>query len=270
MTTTTERPVLVIGATGKVGRRIVDRLDSAGAAVRPASRSSRVRFDWGDASTWAAALDGVGSVYVTPSEHPVDLDRFLDLAEAGAVERFVLLSARHPDQGRDGVIPAFEDALSACAIPSVLLRPSWFVQNFTEGMFAPELAHGGLRLPVGAGGEPFIDTDDIAAVAVAALTSAEHDGRTYELSGPEVLTFAEALAQVGAATGRDLHFTPVEPDAWAEEAAAFLPPPIVTLLGHLFAGIREGENAYVSPGVAQALGRPPRSMSATLAAAGTE
>lgn len=262
---TDTRPVLVIGATGKTGRRVVEGLQAAGQAVRSASRSSSTRFDWDDSSTWGPALAGARASYIVPPEVPVDMALFVRLAEEAGVERFVMLSARQPDQGGDGMMPAVEAALRAGSIPVTVLQPAWFVQNFTEGMFVPELADGVLHLPVGDGLEPFVDVADIADVAVAALTEDGHAGKTYELAGPELMTFAQAVERVGAATGRDLRLETIEAEAWSAVAADHLPPPVVSLLINLFAGIRDGDNAHLSHGVREALGRPPRAFTEALA-----
>lgn len=259
------RPVLVVGATGKTGRRVVDALTATGAAVRPASRTSATRFDWHEPATWAPAVAGARAAYLVPPDEPADVAQFLAQAADAGLDRVVLLSARHPEQGGDGVIPAVEAAVQAGPVAATVLRPSWFTQNFTEGMFADELAGGVLRLPVGDGREPFVDTADIAAVAVAALTSEGHRGATYEIAGPELLTFADAVARLGRATGRDLRFEPVEPGAWADAAAAHLPQPVVDLLLNLFAAIRDGANDHLSPGVEEALGRPPQPIEAAVA-----
>jgi uncharacterized protein YbjT (DUF2867 family) len=115
---------------------------------------------------------------------------------------------------------------------------------------------------VGDGREPFIDADDIAAVAVAALTEPGHEGRTYELSGPEPITFAEMVATIGAAAGREIAFVDVDPDAWVAEMRTHeVPEPTLSVLSHLFAAIRAGDNDHVSTGVDEALGRPPATMS---------
>lgn len=257
--------MLVLGATGKTGRRVVERLSAAGAPVRPASRTSPFRFDWGDPGGWAAVLDGARAAYVVAPEGPADLERFVDEAARAGLDRLVLLSARHPDQGGDGAMPAVEDAVRGGPVPSTVLRPSWFVQNFTEGIFAEELAGGVLRLPVGDGREPFIDAGDIAEVAVAALEGVGTVGPTVELSGPEAVTFDEAVRRLAAASGRQLRFEPVAPDEWAAAVAGVLPPPVVELLGNLFEAIRRGENDHLSPGVEQVLGRRPRSFEAALA-----
>lgn len=259
------RPVLVTAATGKTGSRVVAALTEAGVAVRPASRTSSTAFDWAAPDSWAPALKGARATYLVPPEEPVDLDRFVAEAATAGLERIVLLSARHPEQGGDGLVPSFEEAVRQGPVPATILQPSWFTQNFTEGMFTDELAGGVLRLPVGDGQEPFIDTADIAAVAVAALTGDGHEGVTHELSGPELLSFGEAIQRLARATGRDVRFEDVAPDAWAESASAFLPPEVVTLLSNLFTAIREGDNAHLSPGVAAVLGRDARTVDQALA-----
>ena len=261
-TSPTTTPIVVIGATGKTGRRVAAQLEAAGHAVRPASRSSATRFDWDDPTTWAPALDGATGLYLVPPETG-DLAPFVAEVERSSVDRIVLLSARAPGQSGDDHLERFEDAVTGSTRPWTILRPSWFAQNFDEGFYAPGIAEGTLRLPVGDGKEPFIDVGDIAAVAVAALTEPGHEGRTYELSGPEAITFTEAVATIAEASGRDLVFEAVDPDAWAAEMRGHeVPPPVIDLLGHLFAAIRVGENDHVSTGVADALGRPPTAFAA--------
>ncbi len=260
-TDTTTLPTLVTAATGKTGRRVVAGLEAAGHQVRPASRSSATRFDWDDPATWAPALDGAGAVYLVPPEpgpDAIDLAPFVAEVERSSVARVVLLSAREPGQSGDDHLPRVEAAVTGSDRPWTILRPSWFAQNFTEGVFAPGIAEGALHLPVGTGREPFIDADDIAAVAVAALTGPGHEGRTNELSGPETVTFADAVATIAEVTGRDLAFADVDPDAWAAEMRTHeVPEGVIGVLSHLFTAIRANANDHVSTGVADALGRPP-------------
>jgi uncharacterized protein YbjT (DUF2867 family) len=259
---TTSPTTLVLGATGKTGRRVADQLAAAGHDVRPASRSSASRFDWADPATWAPALAGTTGLYlIPPEEGPFDLAPFVAEVERSSVERVALLSARSPGQSGDDHLPRVEAAVTGSDRPWTIVRPSWFAQNFTEGFFAPAIAEGTVALPVGDGREPFIDADDIAAVAVAALTEPGHEGRTYELSGPEPITFAEMAATIGAAAGREIAFVDVDPDAWAAEMRGHeVPEPTISVLAHLFAAIRAGDNDHVSPGVTEALGRPPTSV----------
>ncbi|QYG95159.1 NAD(P)H-binding protein [Iamia sp. SCSIO 61187] len=255
-------PTLVLGATGKTGRRVAARLEEGGHAVRRASRRSPTRFDWEDPTTWAPALDGAGAVYVIPPEHPgTDIVPFVEAIERSSVSRTVLLSARGPEQSGDGHLPGVEAAIRASATPWTILQPAWFAQNFDDGEFAADIEAGELRLPVGEGREPFIDADDIAAVAVAALTEPGHEGRTYPLSGPETLTFAEAVATVATASGRELRFVAADPDEWvADQRSHGVPEPIVQILSNLFTAIRTGVNDHVSTGMQDVLGRPPTSL----------
>lgn len=257
MTTTEPLPILVTAATGKTGRRVAAQLAAAGHAVRPASRSSATRLDWDEPTTWAPALAGVGAVYLVPPEEvTADLAPFVAEVERAGVGRLVLLSARAPGQSGDDLLPRTEAAVTGGATPWTIVRPSWFAQNFDEGVFAPGVAEGVVRLPVGDGLEPFVDADDIAAVAVAALTGSGHEGRTYELSGPESLTFAEAVATIAEASGREVAFVDVDPDAWAAEVRSHeVPEPVISTLSHLFAAIRRGDDDHVSTGVEEALGR---------------
>lgn len=251
-------PTLVLGATGKTGRRVAARLSGAGYPVRSASRSSAVFFDWHDESTWGPALDGAGGVYLVPPEPGTRIGRFVDLVAASDVDRIVVLSARNPSQSGDDHLGEVEAAVTGSSTSWVILRPSWFAQNFDEGFFAAAVAGGTLRLPVGDGREPFIDADDIADVAVASLIDRRHEGHIYELSGPEPLTFAEAVAHLGTATERPLTFADTDAETFAVELREHgTPPEEIASFTRLFAAIRAGDNDYVSDGVLQALGRPP-------------
>jgi uncharacterized protein YbjT (DUF2867 family) len=186
---------LVLGGTGKTGRRVAERLVSLGRAVRLGSRSATPGFDWDDRATWAAALDDVRAAYVTfqpdlAMAHALDtVQAFFAQAVNSGVKQIVLLSAR--GEARSGQV---EDALRALDVNWTILRASWFCQNFSEGYFLDPLNGGELALPVDAIAEPFVDADDVADVAVAALTQHQHARQLYELTGPRTLTFAEAVA----------------------------------------------------------------------------
>jgi len=251
--------ILVIGATGKTGSRVAARLVAAGHHVRLGSRSAAIPFDWEDACTWDAALAGVDSVYVS---------FFPDLAVPGASEaagslaaaatragvgRLVLLSGR----GEPGA-QAGERAVRAAFPSATIVRASWFNQNFSEGYLLEPVLEGTVALPVGDIPEPFVDTDDIADVAVAALVDGRHAGELYEVTGPRALTFAQAVAEVAAVTGREVEFVPVSTDEYLEAAADFLPADMLWLLRHLFTEVLDGRNVHLTDGVQRALGRPPR------------
>ena len=253
-------PILVIAATGKTGRRVADRLEAQGHAVRRASRSTALPFDWNDRSTWAPALDGVRAAYVVYSpdlavpEAPEAIRAFADLSAVMGVERLVLLSGRGEEEAQ-----RCEQIVLGAALAATVVRASWFAQNFDEGAFADLVRAGDVTLPAGEVREPFIDIDDIADVVVAALTEDGHAGEIYEVTGPRLLSFAEATREIAEATGRELRFTSIPMEAFKAGAAeAGMPPPMVGLLEYLFTTVLDGRNAHVSNGVERALGRPAR------------
>jgi uncharacterized protein YbjT (DUF2867 family) len=255
--------ILVLGATGKTGRRVVDRLERRGVTVRAASRRSATHFDWGSPETWAPALTGVRAVYLVDSQAsdaPETLSAFGAQAAAAGVERLVLLSSR--DAGVSGGLTWLdgERVVREAGPEWTILRPTWFMQNFSEEPYLrdPVLA-GTLTVSTGTGLEPFIDAEDIAEVAAAVLTEPGHAGQIYELSGPRLLTFADALAEIAKATGRELRHEQVSSTEFARHAAEQgLSPGLIEALVLLFGWIEEGRNAHLSDGVQRVLGREPR------------
>jgi uncharacterized protein YbjT (DUF2867 family) len=265
--------ILVLGGTGKTGRRVVQQLAAQGVAVRAASRRPAgrttdgvrpVHFDWDDSATHAPALAGVEAVYVVPPAFVLDatghVPPFLKAVEAAGVPRAVLLSARGVDADDAVPLRRIELALAGGGLGWSVLRPSWFAQNFTEGAFAPAVQAGVLAMPTGEGREPFIDADDIAAVAVRLLLDPGLDGRAYDLSGPEAITFEQAASVLAGALGRPVRFQHVSADQWLEQTtAAGVPADYAAFLAAMLDGIRQGRDAHVSDGVRAVLGRPARS-----------
>jgi uncharacterized protein YbjT (DUF2867 family) len=142
-----------------------------------------------------------------------------------------------------------------------VLRCSWFAQNFTEGALAPDVASGDVALPVRDVPEPFIDADDIADAAVAALLEDGHAGQVYELTGPRLLTFEEAIGEIALATGRDVRFRPVAMEDYTTTLRSYgVPAGEVALLAYLFGEVLDGRNASVTDGVRRILGREPREL----------
>jgi len=262
--------ILVLGGTGKTGRRLTARLRAAGHGARAASRHGAVHFDWDDPATHDVALAGAQAVYVVPPalrvDHPPLVAALLARARALGVRRAVLLSARGVDRAGPGN-PLFdaEQALRASGLAWTVVRPSWFMQNFTEGFIAPAIVERGVVVaPAGEGRTPFVDADDIAAVAAAALAEDGHTGELYELSGPEALTHAEAAAIIGDELGREVAYVDADPDEWeaALVSQGHLPADYAAMLGGLFGMVREGFEAQLSDGVQRALGREPGSFRA--------
>lgn len=260
-TTNATGPVLVVGGTGKTGARVAALLRERGVPVRTAARSrADVAFDWHDATTWPAALDGARAAYLTFAPDlavpgSVALVRALaEAAVARGVTRLVLLSGRGEEEAQRA-----EEALFAVAPDASVVRASWFMQNFSESYLLDPLLEGVVALPTGSVPEPFVDADDIAAVAVAALTGDGHAGRVYEVTGPRALTFAEAVEEIGRAAGRELTYVPVSLEEYAAGAMqAGVPEDIVALLRYLFGEVLGGDNVVPADGVERALGRPAR------------
>jgi uncharacterized protein YbjT (DUF2867 family) len=257
MNTTT---TLVLGGTGKTGRRVIERLTARGVDVRVGSRSAEIPFDWTDRATWPAALAGVRQVYVAYYPDiaiPGSAELVGALARAAreaGVERLVLLSGRGEEEAQ-----ATERVVQACGLEWTIVRCSWFNQNFDEGYLIDPILAGEVALPAGDVPEPFVDADDIADVAVAALTENGHIGEVYELTGPRMLTFAEAVAEIAKATGREIAFVPLaHEDYVAALAHADLPADVAWLIGYLFGEVLDGRNSHLTDGVQRALGRQPK------------
>ena len=251
---------LVLGATGKTGRRIVHRLLESGHDVRQGSRHSATSFDWNDRDTWSAALAGVDSVYICYSPDlavpgATDTIRaFVDQAVQHGVSRLVLLSGRGEKEAQE-----CEKIVQDSGVAWTVVRASWFSQNFSEGPFVEMVQAGEIALPVGDVGEPFVDAEDIADVAFAALTEDGHSGQVYEVTGPRLLTFADAMQEVSQAMGRPVRYVQIRREAFAEGVAASgAPADIAWLMDYLFSTVMDGRNAYLSDGVKRALGREPR------------
>lgn len=251
---------LILGASGKTGRRIAQRLTDLGRPVRLGSRTGTPRFEWHDRSTWGPVLEDVSRVYI--SYYP-------DIAAPGAVEivgafareavargarRLVLLSGRGEVEAESA-----EQVVRDSGADVTIVRATWFAQNFSEGFMREGVLEGVLLLPAGDTPEPFVDADDIADVAVAALTDDRHIGRLYELTGPRALTFAEAVAEIARASGRDVRYQPVGLDEYTAAMTDLgVPSEVVELTRYLFSEVLDGRNSQTVAGVEQALGRAPR------------
>ena len=251
---------LVLTANGKTGRRVADRLERLGRPVRRGSRTAAIPFDWNHPATWEPALRGVTAAYVayTPDlavpAAPAAIERFCGLAAAIGVSRLVLLSGRGEAEAR-----RCERIVEGSGLEWTIVRASWFNQNFSEGAFIDLVHAGELALPAGSTPEPFVDADDIADVAAAALTGSGHAGEVYEVTGPRLLTFAEAAAILSGALGRTVRYAAVTPEAFdAALAGQGLTPDDRWLLNYLFREVLDGRNAWVGDGVQRALGRRPR------------
>ncbi len=256
---TSEGPILVLGGTGKTGRRVAERLESRGLPIRVASRSGDPSFDWNDQSTWSEVLYGVEAAYITyapdlaiPGATGAIRD-LVDLAVEQGVRRLVLLSGRGEEEAQ-----LCERIVQDAGVEWTVVRASWFNQNFSEGEFLGMVLDGAITLPAGDIPEPFVDVDDIADVVVAALTEDGHNGEVYEVTGPRMLTFTDVAKEISLAAGREVKFIQIPKEAFAAAIAdSGAPGEIAWLLNYLFDTVLDGRNAFVCDGVQRALGREP-------------
>jgi uncharacterized protein YbjT (DUF2867 family) len=257
-----ELPILIVGGAGKTGARVNSLLQARGIPTQAVSRSTAIPFDWIRPETWPAALAGVSTAYVTyqpdlavegASEAIAALAR---LARENGVQQLVLLSGR----GEPGAQRA-EAALRQSGVPWTIVRASWFNQNFSEGYLLDAVLAGEIALPAAAVPEPFIDADDIADVVAAALTDRRHVGKLYEVTGPRALTFAEAVADIAAATGRRIEYRQIAPEELSASLRPHVPADVIDLMLDLFTVVLDGRNSAVAHGVEQALGRSARDFS---------
>jgi uncharacterized protein YbjT (DUF2867 family) len=252
-------PILVIGATGKTGSRVAARLEKSGHDVRRGSRRAPIPFDWDAPETWAPVLDGVSSVYVTyfpDIAMPGALERVEGLcaaAKSAGVRRLVMLSGRGEHHAKLG-----EEVVRHSGIDFTLIRSAWFAQNFSEGYLRDPILAGVLPMPGGEVQEPIIDVDDIADVAVAALTEDGHSGELYEVTGPMLMTFAEMAAALSEAIGRPIQHMPITFEEFHASVAEAGGDEIASIFTAIARETLDGRNAVLADGVERAIGRKPR------------
>ena len=256
---TTTNPILVIGASGKVGSRIVARLQQQNIPVRAASRRTSPAFDWEDQASWAPAMAGADVAFVAfvpdlaIKGAPETIRAFAASAVTAGVKRVVLLSGRGEANAR-----LSEQGMIASGLGTTIVRASWFAQNFSEGIMLPSVLAGLVALPAGQRREPFVDVADIADVAVAALIDERHAGEIYEVTGPRLLTFAEAAAAIGAASGHRVDYAPLSLDDFHAALLPEIGPDHAEFLTRLCEEVFDGRNESLGDGVQRALGRQPR------------
>lgn len=250
--------ILVIGGTGKTGRKVVEGLKKHNQNVRIGSRNVVPAFDWDDRSTWANALNGMDKVYIVyypdlavPGALNAIKDLTLAAREAG-VKKAVLLSGK-------GEVEAerCEQVVANSGLDYTLVRASWFNQNFSESFLRDPIVAGHVALPLSQAKIPFVDTDDIAEVVVKALLDDEHNGKTYEITGPRTLTFEEVVKEIAAGTDRSITYQAVTLEEYnAIMQSAGLPANYIWLFDYLFREVLGNEkNQVVSHDVEKVLGR---------------
>jgi len=251
--------ILVIGSTGKTGRRIAASLEERGYGVRHGSRNSIIPFDWDRPETWVEALRGVTAAYISyfpdlafPGA-PEKIKMLTEYAAAVDVKRLVLLSGRGETHAKH-----CEDIVRNCGLDFTLVRASWFAQNFSEGYLREPMLNGIIPLPAGDVLEPIVDVDDIADVAVAALTEDRHQGELYDITGPRLLNFNEVAAALSNSTKRDIRYTPITFEQFHASMTEIGGQMVADVFTDICREVLDGRNAWLGYGVQRALGREPR------------
>ncbi|CAM3094175.1 MULTISPECIES: NAD(P)H-binding protein [Streptomyces] len=263
--------VLVVGATGTTGSRTAARLTAEGHRVKAASRRAApvagaepVRFDWYDTATHAPALEGVDRVYLVPPVGDPDpaavMLPFLRQARAAGVRRAVLLSSSAVPSGGPAV-GLVHQALPGLFPEWAVLRPSWFMQNFTgDHLHARGIREDGtVRSATGSGRVGFVDADDIAEVAVRALTDDRAPDTDLVLTGPEALSYDDVAAVLTEVTGRPVVHHRLTQTQLRDRLAAEVPAEFAGILAGMDGAIAQGAEDRVTDTVQRLTGRPPHS-----------
>lgn len=271
--------ILVTGATGKTGRRLIALLQDQGVSVRAASRApsaGQVAFDWENPVSQSSALSGVTAIYLIPPalvEDPTSIVApFLTLAKAAGVRGLVLVSSMgtaFPAEPQNSGRRKLEALVRDSGLDWTILRPSGFMQNFSEGFLLPAVRNGAIPNPAGQGEVAMVDAGDIAAVAAAVLVDAgQHAGRIYDVTGPSAISFEEVAQIIAREAGRSVTARPMtSPQFLAMLESAGVPSDYAAMLLSDQEAIRHGAAASVSDTVTRLVGRPPRSFSAYAAEA---
>lgn len=256
---------LIIGATGKTGSRVMRQLQDLGyhpkgASRHPTSQQAGVYFEWQDPTTWAQALTGVDSVYVTyfpdlaVPQAPEDISRFCALAKIKGVKHITLLSGRGEPAAQTS-----ENIVRQSGISWTIVRAAWFNQNFTEGLFKQFVDNGCIALPVSQVTEPFVDIDDIAQVVTASMTQEGHSEQLYEVTGPELLSFTDLAEHFSLGLNRQVTFQEITlAEFQTQLQSAGMEQDTVEAITYLFTEVLDGRNEFLCDGIQRALGREPK------------
>jgi len=253
--------ILVLGATGKTGKRVVERLTKQNRSVRIGSRTAKIPFDWEQPATWPSVLAGIEKVYITYQPdlsvpQAVDtIKQFVEETKKAGVQKLVFLSGRGEKEAEQ-----CEVIVQQSGLDWTIVRASWFMQNFSESFLLDSILTGEVVIPQVKAKEPFVDADDIADVVVAALTNDLHSGKTYSLTGPELLSFEQATALIAEAIDKPILFSSVSMNDYTAMLRSYeLPENFIWLIQYLFTEVLDGRNEFVTTDVEAVLKRKPAS-----------
>lgn len=258
-----KQTTLVLGGTGKTGRKVAERLTELGESVHIGSRNEDPPFDWENPDTWAVALVGIDKIYITfqpdlavPGAQET-IEQFTSQAVVNGTQKMVLLSGRGEKEAQ-----LCEQIVMGAGADWTIVRADWFNQNFSESFFLDPILAGHLALPKGNVKIPFVDTDDIADVVVASLLNDKHNGKIHELTGPRLLTFGQAAKEISTATGRNIAFHSLTMDEYKAMLREHqVPEDYIWLINYLFTEVLDGRNSSITNDIEKVLGRKAKDFS---------
>ena len=255
---------LIIGGTGKTGRKVAESLSRLNQKVRIGSRNAKIPFDWQHTETWPAVFDGIDKIYITFQPDlavPGALDAIETLvkqAKVSGVKKLVLLSGKGEREAE-----LCEQVVIHSGLDHTIVRASWFNQNFSESFFLDPILAGHVALPNGEAKVPYVDTSDIADVAVEALLHNEHNGKIYELTGTKLLTFQDVTTEIAKVTGRDIAYIPITLPAYTDMLEQHgVPSDYIWLIDYLFSEVLgDPRISEISHDIEKVLKRKPKDFS---------
>lgn len=253
---------LIIGGTGKTGRKVVDSLQLLNQNVKIGSRSSQPAFDWNNAENWEDVLEGVDKMYITYQPDLAvpgalqSIEQLISIAKKKNLKKVVLLSGKGEREAE-----LCEQVVIHSGLDYTIVRASWFSQNFSESFFLEPILQGFVALPQAEVQVPYVDTGDIADVVVETLLHDVHNGQIYQLTGPTTLSFIEAIAEIAKATNRDIDFMPITIDQYVSAMKEQgIPSDFVWLIGYLFTEVLGNPMvSEISNDIEKVLKRKPKS-----------
>ncbi len=253
--------ILVLGGTGKTGGRVIERLSKLNLPFRTGSRNATPAFDWENQSTWPDVLNGIQKVYITfqpdlaiPGAAKV-IQSFVEHSKQAGVKKLVLLSGRGEKEAQ-----VCENIVINSGIDWTIVRASWFMQNFSESFFLDSILANHLVVPRVKALEPFTDADDIADVVVATLTNNLHSQKTYDLTGPELLSFEKITSLISASLNRTITFQEVSMEEYAAMLKSYqMPDDFIWLITYLFTEVLDGRNESLTNDIENVLNKKPTS-----------
>ena len=260
-----KKKILVLGSNGKTGRRVAARLENnPEVEIRLGSRNEKIPFDWENPQTWENVVKDIDTVYITFQPDLAvpfaaeAIENFTKLATKNGVQKIVLLSGRGEKEAQ-----VCEEIVKKNAKYWTIIRASWFNQNFNESFFLDTILYGIVALPRAEALEPFTDADDIADVVTTALLNDSHNGKTYELTGPRLLTFKQAVNEIAEASGRNITFQSLSLEEYTQMLREYqVPEDHIWLVNYLFEQVLDGRNSNITQDIENILGRKAKDFSA--------